>query len=307
MRSFPKHLVSMDQLDRNMIESIIEKALAFIDQKAWQIKKGHRLADKTVVNMFYEPSTRTQMSFQLAAQYLGARTVLFNQHVSSEHKGEHFLDSVMNIAAMWVDALVLRHPDEGVLTPLLPHLPEHLVLLNAGNGSDEHPTQALLDAATIHSHFPRFDDLKIAIVGDSRHSRAAHSQIKCFQNLGVKDLVLAGPAELLPTEVTPGTTHVHTLEAALEGCDVVMVMRLQKERMSSDTLSFAEHYAQQYQLTKAHLDLAKPHALVMHPGPMNRGIELSDDVADGSQSFILKQVGYGVATRMALLAEMLLN
>lgn len=305
MTSFPKHLVSMDQLDRVMIESIIEKALAFIDKQSWQIKQNRCLAHKTVVNMFYEPSTRTQMSFQLAAQYLGARTVLFNQHVSSEHKGEHFLDSVMNIAAMWVDALVLRHPDESVLAPLLPHLPKHMVLLNAGNGSDEHPTQALLDAAAIYSHFPHMDQLKIAIVGDSRHSRAAHSQIKCFQSLGVKDLVLVGPSELLPADIAPGTVHAHALDVALEDCDVVMVLRLQKERMTSDALSFADQYAQHYQLSKAHLSKAKPHALVMHPGPMNRGIELSDDVADGPQSFILKQVGYGVAMRMALLAEML--
>jgi aspartate carbamoyltransferase catalytic subunit len=259
-----------------------------------------------VANLFTEPSTRTRVSFELAAKRLGATVVQLEVQLSSRAKGESMLDTVYTLQALHVDALVIRDAEVGVPGLVAAHVAPHVSVLSGGEAHVSHPTQGLLDALTVYQHKQRFAGLGIAIVGDIRHSRVARSAFHAFSKLGVTDLRIAAPPALMPeaAEFTGCTRHTQLAEA-LTGADVVMMLRIQRERMNEADLPQGERYFAAWGLTRERLGLARPDAIVMHPQPMNRGIEIASDVADGPQSVIRDQVRNGVAVRMAVLAEVL--
>jgi aspartate carbamoyltransferase catalytic subunit len=260
----------------------------------------------TVANLFTEPSTRTRVSFELAAKRLGADVVNLEVQLSSRVKGESMLDTVYTLQSLHVDVMVIRDAEAGVPALVAANVAPHVSVLSAGEAHVSHPTQGLLDALTVRQHKKRFDGLSIAIVGDIRHSRVARSALHVFRTLGVADLRIVAPPALMPEadEFTGCSRHT-TLATGLEDADVVMMLRIQKERMGQADLPDADRYHAQYGLTPERLALARPDALVMHPQPMNRGIEIASDVADGPQSVIRDQVRNGVAVRMAVLAEVI--
>jgi aspartate carbamoyltransferase catalytic subunit len=291
-------LLSIDNLSDAQIGAILDRADAFLaDNRAG--RSYQLLADKIVFNLFYENSTRTLMSFATAAHRLGASVVTLPVEQSSVKKGESLEDTARTLNAMRPDALVIRHRENGA-----PGLVAEIMdcpVLNAGDGTNEHPTQALLDAATIRSHFQRFDGLAVAICGDIRHSRVAHSNALLLPRLGAT-VRLAGPPMLMPDDLLPSTG----IDEAIEGADVVMMLRVQRERLEKDLGDAPGEYLRRYGLTAERLAKAAPGAVVMHPGPMNRGIEIEGSIADDpNRSLIELQVEYGVAVRMACL-EMLL-
>jgi aspartate carbamoyltransferase catalytic subunit len=258
----------------------------------------------TVANLFTEPSTRTRVSFELAAKRLGAQVVNLEVQLSSRVKGESMLDTVFTLEALHVDVLVIREAEAGVLTLVASHVGPNVSVLSGGEAHLSHPTQGLLDALTVRQRKGRFADLSIAIVGDVRHSRVARSAYHAFRTVGVPDLRIVAPAAFMPEEGEfAGCTRHASLRTGLENVDVVMMLRIQKERMSHTALLDADRYFAKYGLTSERLALAKPDAIVMHPQPMNRGIEIASDVADGPQSAIRDQVRNGVAVRMAVLAR----
>jgi aspartate carbamoyltransferase catalytic subunit len=257
------------------------------------------LRGRTVVNLFFEPSTRTRVSFEIAAQRLSADVVNFSTSASSQSKGETLRDTTRNIASMFPDFVVVRHAHHGVPAMLAREL--DCGVINAGDGSHEHPTQALLDAMTIRRRKGRIDGLVVAMVGDIAHSRVARSNIHLLTRLGARVRV-SGPRTMLPGELAAlGVEVCYRVEDALAGADVVMMLRLQLERQRSVLFPSLGEYAALFGLDRARLQLAKPDAIVLHPGPMNRGVEIASDIADGGQSAILEQVGQGVAVRMAVL------
>jgi aspartate carbamoyltransferase catalytic subunit len=264
------------------------------------------LAGITVANLFTEPSTRTRVSFELAAKRLGADVVNLEVQLSSRVKGESMLDTVFTLEALHVDVMVIRDAELGVPGLVADHVAPHVSVLSAGEAHVAHPTQGLLDALTVRQHKKSFPDLAIAIVGDIRHSRVARSSYHAFRTLGVSDLRIVAPPAFMPeNDEFSGCSRHATLAKGLKDADVIMMLRIQKERMGQAALPDADRYFAKYGLTPERLALAKPNAIVMHPQPMNRGIEIASDVADGPQSVIRDQVRNGVAVRMAVLDEVM--
>ncbi len=284
------------------IISLLDTADSFRDIAKRQIKKVPALRGRTIINLFFEPSTRTRTSFEIAAKRLSADAINISVSTSSVSKGETLLDTARNLEAMAPDCIVIRHSSAGA--------PHHLAqvcnasIVNAGDGAHEHPTQALLDALTIRERKGRFDGLKVAIIGDVLHSRVARSNIHLLTKLGAT-VSVAGPGTLVPPEfaglVEQGVRLERRIEDAIEGADVVMILRIQRERQSAAFFPSMREYAIHYGLHSHHLKNAAPDAIVMHPGPINRGIEISSEIADGGRSLILDQVANGVAVRMAVL------
>jgi aspartate carbamoyltransferase catalytic subunit len=296
-----KHLLTLAGVDRPTLTALLDKAEAFRAAPGEPVRRHSLLAGRTVVNLFFEPSTRTRSSFELAARRLGAEVLNLEIGASSAVKGESLEDTLYTLEAMNADVFVVRHKDAGVPARLARHAAPHVHVLNAGEAHVSHPTQGLLDALTIRRHARGFEDLSVAIVGDIKHSRVARSAVQALTTLGTRDIRLAGPKTLLPKQgEMPGELFTDA-DKAVRGADVVMMLRIQKERMKNSTVPSAAAYFKRYGLDAKRLKLAKPGAIVMHPGPMNRGIEIADDVADGPQSVIREQVANGVAVRMAVL------
>jgi len=298
-----RHLLSLQDLAPADIVALLDRAQAFADGA----RPDGRLHGTAVCTLFFEPSTRTRLSFQRAAQRLGMDVLNFDAATSSATKGETALDTLRNIEAMGVRGFVVRHKEDGVAAELAAHAASGTALVNGGDGCSNHPTQGLLDMLTIRqAKGADFAALSVAIVGDVLHSRVARSDLQALKALGAGEIRVCGPASLLPDDGTlAGCTVTHDLEAALREADVVMTLRLQRERMEEGLVDSLDGYHRDYGLTSARLRAAKPDAVVMHPGPMNRGVEISDAVADGPQSLILRQVANGVAVRMAVLERAL--
>ena len=298
-----KHLLGISELSPAEIAHVLDTAETFREISAREIKKVPTLRGRTVINLFFEPSTRTRTSFEIAAKRLSADTINISSSSSSVAKGETLLDTARNLEAMSPDFIVIRHPSSGA-----PHALARVcraAVINAGDGAHEHPTQALLDALSIRQRKGRIEGLEVAILGDILHSRVARSNTHLLTKLGAA-VRLAGPGTLAPPEfaslVEGGRLRVaNRVEEAIEGADVVMVLRIQRERQSSAFFPSLREYAAHYGLNLKRLGAARPDAIVMHPGPMNRGIEIASDVADGTRSLILDQVSNGLAVRMAVL------
>ena len=301
-----RHLTTLENLPRATIERLLDRAEALRDACAHGTRKLDVLTGRTVLNLFFEPSTRTRTSFELAARRLGADVVNFDIGFSSTSKGEQLFDTLHTLEAMHLDAIIVRHKQSGTPDELVRHAMSGVSVINAGDGHRAHPTQGLLDALTIRQHRPDFDQLKVVICGDIRHSRVARSDIHALSTLGVGQLRLCGPAELMPGEGEfPHCPRHHDFDEALRDADAVIMLRLQKERMTDIDLPDETAYFAHYGLDPRRLKLAAKGCLVMHPGPINRGIEIASEVADGAQSRILEQVGNGVFVRMAVLNEVL--
>jgi aspartate carbamoyltransferase catalytic subunit len=297
-----KHLLGIRELSAGEIIHLLDTAETFRDISRREVKKVPALRGRTVINLFFEPSTRTRTSFEIAAKRLSADAININVSNSSVSKGETLLDTARNLEAMAPDCIVIRHSMAGA--------PNHLArmcnapIVNAGDGAHEHPTQALLDALTIREHKQRIAGLKVAIIGDILHSRVARSNIYLLTRLGAM-VSVAGPGTLVPPEfvelVEDGLRLEQRIEDAIEGADVVMILRIQRERQDAAFFPSMREYAVHYGLRPDHLKRAAPDVIVLHPGPINRGIEISSEIADGSKSLILDQVTNGLAVRMAVL------
>jgi len=297
-------LLGIEGLDRSEIEAILARAKSFQPAPQQSFQRVDLLRGKMVVNLFFEASTRTRTSFEIAAKRLGAEAISITASGSSVSKGESLVDTLNTLAAMRPHAIVMRHAASGAPHFLSRYLPTPII--NAGDGTHEHPTQALLDARTILDHRESLEGLRVAIIGDIAHSRVARSNAHLMSKFGV-DLVLCGPASLLPRELAqlaPGVTLTHDIREAITGADVVMMLRVQLERQHEAPLPASEYF-RFYGLRLEHLALARPNVLVMHPGPINRGREISSEVADSSRSVILNQVENGIAVRMAVLERVL--
>src|SRR5690242_4807097 len=297
-----KHLLTIDGLPREVVLHILDTAKSFVSVTQQEVKKVPLLRGKAIFNLFFEPSTRTRTTFEIAAKRLSADVVNLNIATSSQTKGETLLDTVANLTAMNADMFIVRHSQSGAAHMIARHVGPNIHVVNAGDGRHAHPTQALLDAFTIRHYKGSFTDLTVAIVGDVLHSRVARSEIHALNVLGVKEVRVIGPRTLLPRHVEAlGVNVFHDMRAGLEAVDVVIMLRLQSERMGGPLLPSAGEYFMNYGLTPDKLALAKPEAIVMHPGPMNRGVEIDSAVADGGQSVILPQVTFGIAVRMAVM------
>lgn len=298
-----RHFLSIDGLPKTLLERILDTANSFVVVGNQEVKKVPLLRGKTVVNLFFENSTRTRSTFELAAQRLSADVLNLDINTSATSKGESLLDTLRNLRAMHSDMFVVRHSQSGAAHFIAQQVTPNVAIINAGDGRHAHPTQAMLDMLTIYRHKASFDQLKVAIVGDILHSRVARDQVHALTTLGCQDVRLIGPNTLLPTAAEElGVTTYNDLDKGLEDVDVIIMLRLQTERMDSAFLPSASEYYQAYGLTRQRLSKAKPDAIVMHPGPINRGIEIESEVADGEQSLILNQVGYGIAIRMAVMS-----
>ena len=301
-----RHLLTLESLSPDMIERLLERAQGFVRPLGARPPASQSLAGRTVANLFTEPSTRTRVSFELAAKRLGADVVNLEVQLSSRVKGESMLDTVYTLQSLHVDAMVIRDAEAGVPAAVATNVAPHVSVLSAGEAHVSHPTQGLLDALTIRQHKKRLEGLSIAIVGDIRHSRVARSDYHAFRALGCTDLRIVAPQALMPTaEEFAGCSRHTSLKTGLKDADVVIMLRIQKERMGQADLPDADRYFAKYGLTPERLSGARPDAIVMHPQPMNRGIEISSDVADGPQSAIRDQVRNGVAVRMAVLEAVL--
>lgn len=297
-----RHLLNLQDLSREHIEALLKRSQEFVRPLGARPPVSQALQGVTVANLFTEPSTRTRVSFELAAKRLGADVVNLEVQLSSRVKGESMLDTVYTLESLHVDVFVIRDAEEGVPELVASHVEPHVSVLSAGEAHLSHPTQGLLDALTVRQHKGEIAGRVIAIVGDIRHSRVARSAWHIFKALGAGSVRLVGPPGLMPEEREFAGCERHaTLETGVKDADVVMVLRLQRERMSEAAVPDAAAYFAQYGLTTARLALAHPEAIVMHPQPMNRGIEIASEVADGPQSVIRDQVRNGVAVRMAVL------
>jgi aspartate carbamoyltransferase catalytic subunit len=303
-----RHLLTLQDLPRVQLIELLDRAQHFADGNV----DRNALAGTAVCTLFFEPSTRTRMSFQLAAQRLGADVINFDVSTSSARKGETARDTLRNLEAMGVRGFVVRHQDDGAVAALAEAAEPGTALVNAGDGRSAHPTQGLLDMLTLRqAKGPDFSRLKVLIVGDVKHSRVARSDLHALRTLGTAEkgsieIRVCGPQSLLPQDGTlDGCVVSHDLDAALEGVDAVMMLRLQRERMEEGLVDSLEDYHRDYGLTGARLRRAANEAVVLHPGPINRGVEITDEVADGPQSLILRQVSNGVAARMAVLERLL--
>ena len=297
------HLLAIEGLPKRIIERILDTAESFVGINEREVKVVPLLRGKSIFNIFFENSTRTRTTFEIAAKRLSADVVSLDVQRSSTNKGETILDTIANLTAMHADMFIVRHSESGAPHLIAQHAAPHVHVVNAGDGRHEHPTQGLLDVFTIRRYKKDFTRLTVAIVGDILHSRVARSQIHALTTLGVPEVRVIGPRTLLPADIERLGVRVFTsLEEGLKGVDVVTMLRLQNERMTGGLLPSASEYFSRYGLTPQKLALAKPDAIVLHPGPMNRGVEIDSAVADGSQSVILPQVTYGIAIRMAVMA-----
>ncbi len=297
-------LLDIEHLERSAIEQILDRARFFQPPPNDSYRRLESLKGKTVVNLFFEASTRTRISFEIAARRLGAETLTIAAQGSSVSKGESLVDTLNTLAAMRPHAIVMRHAASGAPHFLARHL--KIPIVNAGDGTHEHPTQALLDARTILDHRPSLAGLRVAIIGDIAHSRVARSNVHLLSKFGA-EIVLCGPPSLLPRELAdlaPGVQLSWDMTEAIQGADVIMMLRVQLERQHEAPMSSGEYF-RFYGLRLEHLNFAKPNVIVMHPGPINRGRELSSEVADSQKSVILNQVENGVAVRMAVLERIL--
>ncbi len=298
-----KHLLTTEGLPAATILHILDTAEQFVSVSEREVKKVPVLRGKSIFNIFFENSTRTRTTFEIAAKRLSADVINLNVGASSTAKGETLLDTVWNLQAMDADMFVVRHSQSGAPHLIARHVKPGVAVINAGDGRHAHPTQGLLDMYTIRHYKRDFSALTVAIVGDVLHSRVARSQIHALKTLGVPDLRVVGPRTLLPAEVERmGCSVHHDMKSGLDGCDVVIMLRLQNERMNGALLPSAGEFFKTYGLTAQKLAAAKPDAIVMHPGPMNRGVEIDSPVADGRQSVILPQVTFGIAVRMAVMS-----
>ena len=294
-----KDLLGIEELSREEIELLLDTAKSFLEVSTRSIKKVPTLRGKTVLNLFFESSTRTRSSFEIAEKRLSADSVNFSSASSSLTKGETLIDTALNLQAMAPDLIVIRHAHPGVPQMLAKRVEAGVI--NAGDGAHEHPTQALLDALTIRQHKGRLEGLKITIVGDIEHSRVVRSNIHLLQKMGA-EVTLAGLRTMMPVEMEKmGVRVVHTLGEGIAGADVIMMLRVQLERQSRMLFPSIKEYFRLFGLTKERLRAAKRDVIIMHPGPMNRGVEIASEVADGRDSVILEQVANGVAVRMAVL------
>ena len=298
-----RHLVTLEGLARELLTGILDRAETYRRVPGQPAYEGRELAGVTVANLFFEPSTRTRASFDLAARRLGAHVVNLDMQSSSRVKGESMLDTIYTLEAMNADVFVIRDSEAGLPEFLIDHVAPHVSVISAGEAHLSHPTQGLLDVMTIRAHKRPFAALKVAIVGDIKHSRVARSTAQALATLGTTDLRVVAPEALLPAEGEfRGAQRFTRIEDGIAGADVVMMLRIQKERMVESAALDDAAYFHSFGLTAARLRLAAPGALVMHPGPMNRGVEISSEVADGPNSVIREQVNNGVAVRMAVLA-----
>ncbi|WP_018604713.1 aspartate carbamoyltransferase catalytic subunit [Uliginosibacterium gangwonense] len=302
-----QHLLTLDGLPAAILKQILDIAEPFTEVAEREVKKLPLLRGKSVFNVFFENSTRTRTTFEIAAKRLSADVINLNVATSSTNKGETLLDTIDNLCAMGADMFVVRHATSGAPYLIADHLRntgrEHISVVNAGDGRHAHPTQGLLDMYTIRHYKKDFSQLTVAIVGDVLHSRVARSEIAALATLGVPEIRVIAPKTLLPTNVERMGVHVyHDMREGLKGVDVVMMLRLQNERMQGALLPSSQEYFKCYGLTQEKLELAKPDAIVLHPGPMNRGVEIDSAVADGKHAVILPQVTFGIAVRMAVMS-----
>ncbi len=298
-----RHFLSTEGLTREILTEILDTAESFASVTDRSIKKVPILRGKTVANLFFEASTRTRSTFELAAQRLSADILSLNINTSATVKGESLIDTLRNLEAMQIDMFVIRHQDSGSAHFFAQHVKPGVSVLNAGDGQHAHPTQAMLDMFTIRHHKQDFTRLRVAIVGDILHSRVARSQIHALNILNTGEVRVVGPRTLIPIDAESlGVTVYEDLEAGLKDVDVVIMLRLQKERMRGALLPSEKEYFRQYGLSEERLACAKPDAIVMHPGPANRGIEIESSVMDGHQSVILQQVNFGILVRMAVMS-----
>ena len=297
-----RHLITLEGVTRAEITALLDAAQGYVRRLGEAPPTNRSLAGLTIANLFTEPSTRTRVSFELAGRRLGAEVVNLEVQLSSRVKGESMLDTVHTLESLHFDVFVIRDAEPGVVAHVAANVAPHVSVLSAGEAHLSHPTQGLLDALTIRQHKGAIDRLCVAVVGDVRHSRVARSAYEVLQALGVRELRLIAPRGLMPeSDEFPGCTRSADLDAALDGCDVVMMLRIQKERMAAAAIPDGEQYFARYGLTLPRLRRARPDAIVMHPQPMNRGVEIASEVADGPQSVIRAQVSNGVAVRMAVL------
>ena len=298
-----QHLLTIDGLPRATLRHILDTAESFLNVAEREVKKVPLLRGKAIFNLFFEPSTRTRTTFEIAAKRLSADVINLNVGASSTSKGETLLDTVDNLSAMQADMFVVRHSQSGAAHLIARHVAPHIHVVNAGDGRHAHPTQGLLDMFTIRHYKKDLTRLRVAIVGDMLHSRVARSQIHALTTLGVPEVRVIAPKTLLPAGVERmGVQIYHDMAKGLKDVDVIIMLRLQNERMRGALLPSAQEYFKYYGLTAEKLALAQPDAIVMHPGPMNRGVEIESAVADGVQSVILSQVTFGIAVRMAVMS-----
>lgn len=301
-----RHLITLEGLGRERIIDLLDTAETLRITAERPVNKLPILRGRTVVNLFFEPSTRTRTSFELAAKRLSADVVNFDVSASSTQKGESLLDTLRTLEAMRCDLFVIRHQENGMPEYLAKQAAAGVAIVNGGDGNHAHPTQGLLDAFTIRRHKRDFSNLVVAIIGDIFHSRVARSDIHALNTLGVGELRIAGPVNLLPSNAhSMGCRVFDKMENAIKDCDVIIMLRLQKERLPAALMASEEDYARDWRLDRERLALAKADAMVMHPGPMNRNIEITGEVADGPQSVILQQVSNGIAIRMAVMVKLL--
>ena len=299
-----RHFLTIEGLKRELLTDILDTAESFTSVTERTVKKVPLLRGKTIVNLFFEASTRTRTTFELAAKRLSADVLNINASISATTKGETLLDTLHNLEAMHCDMFVIRHPNSGAAHFIAQHAAPHVSIINAGDGSHAHPTQAMLDMFTIRRHKGAFHKLCVAIVGDVLHSRVARSQIHALSTLGVREIRVIAPRTLVPAAAETLGVHVyHDLREGLRDVDVVIMLRLQYERMRGASLPSEHEYYQLFGLTEDKLALARPDAIIMHPGPINRGVEIDSAVADGPRSVILQQVAHGTAVRMAIMSR----
>ncbi len=298
-----KHFLTVEGLPPLLLEDILKRAEQFVTVPNKQQKKAPLLRGKTVMNLFFENSTRTRVTFEIAAQRLGADVINLDIRTSSASKGETLLDTIRNLEAMNADMFVVRHEHAGAAHFIARYCAPHVSVLNAGDGRHSHPTQAMLDMFTIRQKKGSFQPLKVAIVGDVLHSRVARSQIHALTTLATGEVRVVAPKTLVPAGIEKmGVNVFHRMEEGIADADVVIMLRLQRERMQTALLPSEREFFKLYGLTQERMALAKPDAIVMHPGPINRGVEIDSQVADGNQSVILEQVTNGIAVRMAIMA-----
>jgi aspartate carbamoyltransferase catalytic subunit len=302
-----QHLLTIEGLPKAVVNHILDTASSFVSISDREVKKVPLMRGKSVFNLFFENSTRTRTTFEIASKRLSADVINLNISASSASKGESLLDTIDNLAAMHADMFIVRHSQSGAPYLIAKHLIDtrqpHVHVVNAGDGRHAHPTQGLLDMYTIRHYKKDFTNLTVAIVGDILHSRVARSDIHALTTLGVPEVRAIGPHTLLPSGLEQMGVRVFTnIDEGLKGVDVIIMLRLQNERMSGALLPSAQEFFKSYGLTTERLALAKPDAIVMHPGPMNRGVEIESAVADGAQAVILPQVTFGIAVRMAVMS-----
>jgi aspartate carbamoyltransferase catalytic subunit len=301
-----KHFLTTEGLPRSLLEQILQDAEQLIDSTTPVDDRLSRLAGKTVINLFFENSTRTRSTFEMAAKRLGAHCLNVDIARSATSKGETITDTLLNLQAMQADLFVVRHNNSGAAHFIAQQVTPHVAVVNAGDGYHAHPTQAMLDMFTIRRHAGGIEGKIVAIVGDVLHSRVARSDIHALKTLGAADIRVIAPATLMPKDIeSMGVRAFYQMSEGLKDVDVIVMLRLQKERMADALLPSETEYFNEYGLNQSRLSYAKPTAIVMHPGPINRGVEIESSIADGQQSVILHQVSYGMAVRMAVMSRVI--